>query len=129
MVVNVYDYSGRSTIHRETILQIVHRVLEGEGARMPGLNIIIADDAYLKDLNLHFLDKDRATNVLAFPLGEVNEIYVSIDQAGSETELCYYIVHGLLHLIGYEHDSGRAEKRMHSQCLYYVHEVFPDHVQ
>ena len=129
MTVNVYDYSGRSTARTETILTIVRHVLAGEGEQLPDLNIIIADDVYLKNLNKHFLDKNKPTNVLAFPLGEVNEIYVSLDQAGSEAELYYYIIHGLLHLIGYDHSTRSTEKKMHEQCLYYLNETFPEHAQ
>src|ERR1700728_3093216 len=89
---------------------------------------LVTGDAELKSLNLRFRAKDAATDVLSFPSGEKNplgDIAISLGRARAqarerghsiETEVCILLLHGVLHLIGMDHetDSGkmaRAELR------------------
>ncbi|MBN2621147.1 rRNA maturation RNAse YbeY [candidate division WOR-3 bacterium] len=126
MIINVYDYSEKTRVRESCIENLVAHVIDTEGVKAPALNIIITNDAHLKNLNKRFLKKNKPTNVIAFPMGEVNEIYVSYDQARTEGELYYFIIHGLLHLLGYEHDSKTDEKAMDKRCREYLNTVFPD---
>jgi probable rRNA maturation factor len=126
MIINIYDYSEKTMARESCIEKLVTHVINTEGIKTPTLNIIITNDTYLKDLNKRFLKKNRPTNVIAFPMGEVNEIYVSYDQAHTEGELYYFIVHGLLHLLGYEHDSKADETAMDERCREYMKTVLPD---
>lgn len=88
------------------------------GQRPPStLNIVIKDDAYLRALNMEYFHKKRATNVISFDLGDVWEIYVSRDRARDAEELDYYIMHGLLHLAGYDHQTRRDRMEMHDKCM------------
>ncbi len=80
------------------------------------LNIIFTNDAYLKQLHQSFFDLDTKTDVITFNLDENpdvidGEIYISIDRAldqskeysvSPETELCRLLIHGCLHLAGYD---------------------------
>jgi ssRNA-specific RNase YbeY (16S rRNA maturation enzyme) len=84
------------------------------------VNVVIADDKYLARLNERYFKKKRATNVIAFNLGEESEIYVSEDRASDTYELYYYILHGLLHTIGYDHTSKGADKTMEDKCVAYL---------
>jgi probable rRNA maturation factor len=81
----------------------------------------------IRRLNLRFLDRDEATDVLAFPLEEdEGEVVVSAERAlaiakelgvDPEAELMLYVVHGILHLVGYDdHDADEA-RRMHARAL------------
>jgi probable rRNA maturation factor len=102
-------------------------------ARGRGMVCLITDDRELRRLNRQFRGKNRATDVLSFPAhpangasrGALGEIAISIDRAAEQAaerghsladELRILMLHGLLHLSGFDHetDSGemaRAESR------------------
>ena len=91
------------------------------------ISVALVMDGEMRDLNRRFLEHDYPTDVLAFPLGEAEgEIVVSAERAltvaaeyGADplSELMLYVVHGLLHLMGYDdHDPDEA-RRMHAQSL------------
>jgi probable rRNA maturation factor len=88
------------------------------------LTILLTDDATVKDLNARFRGKDEATNVLSFPaaesarpyLGDVALAYgVCAGEAKAQNKtladhLAHLTVHGVLHLLGYDHEvSSEAE--------------------
>jgi len=84
----------------------------------PRLNFhcLIATDAELRRLNLQFRGKDYATDVLSFP--ESNDIAVSWQRARDQAaewghslpdELRVLILHGVLHLLGLDHETDRGE--------------------
>lgn len=94
-------------------------------ARVPGdVAVLIADNRRLLALNRSFRGKDKPTDVLSFPRGNGNgggDIAISADIArenaaryGHKTadELKILVLHGMLHLAGYDHetDNGRMEK-------------------
>jgi len=109
---------------REVALKAFPRTNE-DGCR---LNLILADDAYISDLNLRFTGRNRPTDVLSFPLprerlpteeGIWGEIYISLDRAVEqardygvclEDEVKRLAIHGILHLLGYDHKTdGEAQ--------------------
>lgn len=87
------------------------------------LTVLLTDDAYLQELNRHYRGEDRATDVLSFPAGEpmpgseelldyLGDIAISVPFAEkqaatqghtTEAELQLLAVHGVLHLLGYDH--------------------------
>ncbi len=67
------------------------------------------DNEYIRALNRRFLGRDRPTDVLAFPL-ENPEVYVSVEYVSGDAllqELKRSVLHGVLHLLGYEHGKGK----------------------
>ena len=64
--------------------------------------------------------KRKTTNVISFNLGQVAEIYVSDRYLKDTYELLYYILHGLLHTIGYDHTSEKEESLMEDKCQQYM---------
>jgi len=94
------------------------------------LSIVLTDDEQLQQLNREFLGIDAPTDVLAFPstevdpdsgrvyLGDVIISYATADnQAKSagvpaERELCLLVIHGVLHLLGYDHTDEHRKKEM-----------------
>ncbi|HEC78778.1 MAG TPA: rRNA maturation RNase YbeY [candidate division WOR-3 bacterium] len=109
-----------SAVIRRPIIKLVKKIIAEEKFKLQRLNIIIADDDYLKKLNKLFFKKNRPTNVISFNLDEVSEIYVSFNQAKDVSELYYYIIHGLLHILGYDHTNRKEEKIMDDKCLKYL---------
>lgn len=88
------------------------------------LTILLSDDAHLKELNALFRGKPKPTNVLSFPaddagyLGDVAIAYgVTAREARAEgkafaTHAAHLAVHGVLHLLGYDHENERDAKVM-----------------
>ena len=76
--------------------------------RLPGaagvVVLALADDATVRDLNRQFRGKDRPTNVLSFPSGKA-----------PGDHFAHLAIHGILHLLGYDHESDEDAERM--ECL------------
>jgi probable rRNA maturation factor len=92
--------------------------LKTEDFAQGGVTILLADDEAVRDLNARFRGKDYATNVLSFPappnpedhLGDIALAYgvcarEAQEQGKSlEAHLQHLVVHGVLHLLGYDHE-------------------------
>jgi probable rRNA maturation factor len=88
------------------------------------LTILLADDARLKDLNTTFRGKKKTTNVLSFPseepgyLGDVAIAWGVTAREAAESgksfadHACHLTVHGVLHLMGYDHETDKDAKKM-----------------
>ena len=120
MQINVYNTTNRKDHDRQSICRLVRKVLKDEGKVIATVNIIIVDGKYMKHLNDTYLNKKRTTNVISFDMGDVSEIYVCDDMARDSYELKYLILHGLLHLLGYDHSNEREGEEMHSKCAEYL---------
>ncbi len=120
MEINIFNQSLCSSIDGKKIMNLVKRILKEEKFKLSNLNIVIADDNHLKKLNRMFFKKNRTTNVISFNMEEVSEIYISFDQIKEHEELYYYIIHGLLHIIGYDHRNKAEGKVMRNKCLLYL---------
>lgn len=91
--------------------------------------MVIVDDDQMQALNRDYLDRDRPTNVLAFPMQEgdgsglqpdlLGDVVISADTAARDaaeagisfrSEFYFLLLHGILHLAGYDHERGTAEQ-------------------
>jgi probable rRNA maturation factor len=127
------------TLQRAEIERFTRR-LQKEVARSRSFDALITGDAELRRLNRDFLGKDYPTDVLSFPSpvteprpsGSVlflGDIAISLGRARAqarlfghtlEQEIQILMLHGVLHLMGYDHESdsgamARAEKRWRSR--------------
>jgi probable rRNA maturation factor len=94
------------------------------------LSIVIVDDAEIAELNQRYLQRSGPTNVLAFAMqegefGEISphllgDVVISADTAAREgreagipmvAHLIVLLVHGILHLLGYDHETEPAQAR------------------
>lgn len=108
--------------------RLVQAVIDGEGVTLQYLGIILADHDLVLALNRSYLQHDYLTDVLAFPLEETpgvvdGEVYVDLDTAAErhaefghtfEEEARRYVVHGLLHLLGYDDATPEGKAAMHT---------------
>lgn len=92
------------------------------------LTIVLGDDVQLSQLNRQFLGIDAPTDVLSFPAGEVDpdtdrpylgDVIISAERAQAqavshslEDELRLLVVHGVLHLLGYDHAEQADKEKM-----------------
>jgi len=88
------------------------------------VNIILVTNKTIQELNHQFRKKDYPTDVLTFPDGELGnqgDIFISIDKCKEqavelghsfERELGFLTVHGLLHTLGYDHQTEEQEQAM-----------------
>jgi len=108
---------------RGTIAQ-KKNVLEGEKRRL-SIHVVIVDDEEIRRIHRLFLNDDDVTDVIAFPEDDANEepaeIYISLDQArlqsledseSVEKALARLLVHGVLHLCGWEDDTDEHKAAM-----------------
>jgi probable rRNA maturation factor len=117
-------------------------VLEGEGIADYEISLAFVDDPTIHRLNKQFLEHDEPTDVLSFPLSEprakklqgelVLGTEVALRQAQERghtvhAELALYVIHGLLHLCGYDdHDEAAAEQMRQRERHYLAALSLPD---
>ncbi len=95
-------------------------------------SVIIVNNDYIHSLNKNYRNIDRPTDVITFALEDnkvidlpenrvLGDIYISYDKAIEQSkeyghslkrELCFLTIHGILHLLGYDHMSEEDEKKM-----------------
>ena len=90
--------------------------------KLPDLvNVSLIDDAEIQRVHTQFMDSPVPTDVITFPYGEEGEILISIETASRkadelgvpfEREIALYLVHGLLHLAGYDDTTREARVEM-----------------
>ncbi len=114
--IDISDGQSQLPIDEARLREAVTRVLAQEGIRHATISLAIVDDATIRTLNAQYLGHDYATDVLSFILeqsdeGLEGEIIVSADTAVScaarygwpaSDELLLYVLHGALHLVGYD---------------------------
>jgi probable rRNA maturation factor len=108
---------------RKNITVCARAVLDSLECTEAELSIVLTDDAGIRDLNVRFRKIDRATDVLSFPLGDdvmLGDVVISVDTAlrqatefrvSTGEELCRLLVHGILHLLGFDHTTGGWQAR------------------
>jgi probable rRNA maturation factor len=115
-------------VEHEDLARLVRNVLTGEGVRQAEISLALLDDVAIRRVNRQYLDHDWPTDVISFRLSEPGAELLSAElvvsgqmaaataaEAGTDPrdELVLYVVHGLLHLCGYDDGSAveRAEMR------------------
>ncbi len=128
-MISVENESGEN-FPVELVEQAARSTLEHAGAVEADLTIVLGGDAQIRALNKEFLDNDAATDVLSFPAGETDpatgklylgDVIVSLERAGEQArerghslddEVQLLVVHGVLHLLGYDHAEAEEKERM-----------------
>jgi len=116
----------------DALRSAVEAVLENEGVSSGAITILLTDDEKMRTLNRQFRSVDTTTDVLSFsfgdgemPLGQelvyLGDIAISAPYAtrqaaaqghGATAELQLLAIHGILHLLGYDHEEAEAQRKM-----------------
>ena len=106
---------------------MARKILSASACPDAQLSILIVDDAGIREINRDYLGKDRPTNVISFAMREgeggdvqpdlLGDVVISAETAARdaaeagcsfESELYFLLLHGILHLLGYDHERGTA---------------------
>jgi probable rRNA maturation factor len=123
---------------------VARRILSVSGCPDAELSVLIVDDAEIREINRDYLGRDKATNVISFAMQEgegtgvqpglLGDVVISAETAARdaaeadlpfESELYFLLLHGILHLLGYDHERGteaeasawRSGSGRYSPCL------------
>ena len=131
--------SNRQKAHRlppkHRILKKTQAVLSALDSHDAELSILITDDDAIAEMNLAYLGRTGPTNVMAFPMQEgdfahispglLGDVVISADTAlrearamgvSLETRFTELLIHGILHLYGYDHERSKTEgKKMEAK--------------
>jgi probable rRNA maturation factor len=112
------------SLERAAKTALLHGKVEGD------LTVVLTDDAQIRQLNREYLGLDSPTDVLAFPASDTDpdsgarylgDVLISVPQAEAQAraaghllaaEVQLLIVHGVLHLLGYDHGQPEAKACM-----------------
>ena len=124
-VIEIANRLGRGRIPRQRLRQAVAAVAREEGPATVEISVAVVNDAEISRLHERSLGIAGPTDVLTYPLAETDhflcgEIVVSAETAAAaaarqgwstEDELVLYVIHGMLHLVGYD-DHVPADRRL-----------------
>ena len=119
-MINVEISGSVPRLTRREVATFARLVLRAVDAEPEELSIAFVDDESMRELNRKFRRKNKTTDVLTFP-GDgplLGEIVISVDQARRQaadekhslaTEVRYLVLHGILHAMGYDHETDHGE--------------------
>ena len=128
----IINETGKKVEEIDKINDLLNFIVNKEQLDKCLFNIILVDNDYIQKLNKKYRGIDRETDVISFALEDnedginldfriLGDIYISLDKALEQSlsyghsflrELSFLTVHGLLHLLGYDHMNENDEKIM-----------------
>lgn len=130
MSVLITNRQNRRSLFLARVRQKAQAILDALDSPDGELSLLITDDARIAELNRRYLNRRGPTNVIAFPMREgpgcevaphlVGDVVVSVDTAAREAAAAglafeqrfdELLVHGVLHLFGYDHEQDPARAR------------------
>ena len=123
--------------HKRKISNWLQAVIQQEGYRLAHLNFVFCSDPYLHQHNKAYLGHDTLTDVITFDYATsassiLGDIYISIERVKENAkvyqqsflaELYTVMVHGLLHLLGYDDHTPEDKSVMREKELFYLRQL------
>jgi len=128
MPVLIDNRQNRKTGLQEKTGQAAKAILSALGCPDAQLSILLVDDPQITVLNRQYLDRIGPTNVIAFPMQEgpfaditpdlLGDVVISVETSDREAlganippeeRFLELLIHGILHLLGYDHETDEAE--------------------
>ncbi len=131
------ELANRQSTHRfdeDRLISAARMILSDEGIERAVTSIAVVDDVTIHELNRRYLQHDYPTDVLSFVFEKSDdhlegEVIVSADTAATaspqygwsvDDELLLYVIHGTLHLVGYDDTTPAARDSMRSRECHYL---------
>jgi len=126
-------------INPRKITEVIFKVLSSEKIKKPGeINILVVGDKEIKEFNLLYLGCNSVTDVISFDDSTTKrellaDIVVSAEAARRNArifktvplyELYLYVIHGILHLVGYDDNNKKNRVIMHQKEEYLCSNIF-----
>jgi len=127
----IINETNEEILELKTVRELLKFALKKENLENVEFNVIIIDNERIRTINKEYRNIDRETDVISFALEDndsielpyrlLGDIYISIDKAKGQAieyghsllrELGFLSIHGLLHLLGYDHINKEDEKIM-----------------
>lgn len=127
----IINETNQEVMEIDSVRKVLERVVKKENLEQAIFNIILVDNTYIHTLNKDYRGIDRPTDVISFaledekemesPIRVLGDIYISVDKIKEQSEayghsylreFAFLSVHGLLHLLGYDHQTIEEEKEM-----------------
>lgn len=133
----IADRQSTLRLDRGTLRRVVRSVLSGEGHRQAALSLAFVDDTTMTHLHHQYLGLPTPTDVLTFPLSEAGEVLAGEIVISTETalrqarqrrhdplaETYLYVIHGLLHLCGYDDTTPQGRRQMRRRERHYLRQL------
>jgi probable rRNA maturation factor len=120
-MIEVVNRQRRQKIALQPWIELATKMLQAIGNEQASATIAFVSDKTIRDLNNQFRGIDKSTDVLSFPSEEddnLGDIAISLDTAAAQCmengltldeEIAQLMLHGLLHLSGYDHETDNGE--------------------
>ena len=123
MKIEIINQQTLKRLNQKKIKLFVERVFAMCKVKPRAVSFLFCDDRFISGLNKKFFQRFIPTDVIAFPFDQDNlgEVVVSVERAVKvcaqydnswEEEFYFYIIHGVLHLLGYEDTTPAKKKKM-----------------
>lgn len=122
----INDHPYCNNFNTQTVEHLTEMIFSSENRKYSSINFIITSDEYLSRLKKKYFNQNVYTDVMTFNLEDSDrpiegEIYISMDRIFSnakifnnsmEEEIKRVVIHGILHLIGYDDDTKQKKENM-----------------
>lgn len=129
MKIDIQDLQNIEKVDKNKIVKCADYILKAMAEDDAELSLVFVNDTSIRNLNWKYRRKNSATDVLAFPMRDsrglsgviLGDVVISVETAKREArkrkkdflgEMELYLVHGILHLLGYDDEKPRARKKM-----------------
>lgn len=135
----IYNIHGKQRAPRQVTAAAVRAVLSGERCRNADVSVVFVNSRRMIRMNSMFLNHRYDTDVISFPLSDPGdaamegEVYVNLDRARAQAgefgetpgrETARLVIHGVLHLLGYDDATPRQRKAMTAREDRYLERLF-----
>ena len=129
MSISIQNRQKLLTVDVGRVRRSLKRLLKELGCKDSEVSLLLVDDDQIREINSNYLQRDRPTNVISFAMTEgafgdihpeiLGDIILSVETAARDAIACdidfmdeveFLLIHGLLHLVGYNHENVESKE-------------------